>query len=93
MAKAAAAKKEAAPKKEKAEKKEATPRRSKFEALYPEGAKLTVNVAENPKKEGSASRERFDHYFKAGTIGDYLAAGGTYQDVAYDVGRGFITVK
>lgn len=67
-------------------------RRSKFAELYPEDTKVTVLVEENPKKAGSASRERFEHYFKAKTVGDFLAAGGTYADVAYDVGRAHIKV-
>jgi hypothetical protein len=67
-------------------------RTSKFEALYPENAKLTVLVAENPKKEGSASRERFEGYKSAKTVGDALANGVTYQDIAYDVGRQFVQV-
>ena len=67
-------------------------RRSKFESMYPENAVLTLNVEANPKKVGSAANERFEHYFKSKTVGDYLAAGGTYQDIAYDVGRQFVAV-
>jgi hypothetical protein len=74
------------------EKKAPTVRRSKFEKLYPEDSAVKLLVTENPKKEGSASRERFQHYFKASTVGAYLAAGGTYQDLAYDVGRQFVKV-
>lgn len=68
-------------------------RRSKFAEMYPEASKITVIVEANPKKEGSASRERFEHYFKSTTIGDFLAAGGTYADVAYDIGRMHISVE
>lgn len=68
-------------------------RRSKFAEMYPESSKVTVLVEANPKKEGSASRERFEHYFKSETIGDFLAAGGTYADVAYDIGRMHIKVE
>lgn len=66
--------------------------RSNFAKLWPEDAPLKVLVEENPKKQGSKARERFDYYFKAKTVGDYLAAGGTYQDIAYDLPRGFIQV-
>lgn len=68
-------------------------RRSNFSNLYPEDAKITLNVTENPKKEGSKSRARFEHYFGSETVGDYLAKGGTYQDIAYDIGRGFVTIE
>jgi hypothetical protein len=76
------------------EAKETKPKvnRSNFSKLYPEDAALKLLVEENPKKEGSKARERFQHYFKSKTVGDYLAAGGTYQDIAYDVGRSFIQV-
>ena len=60
--------------------------------MYPEDAAIKLLVTENPKKEGSAAKERFQHYFKSKTVGDYLAAGGTYQDIAYDVGRAFIQI-
>jgi hypothetical protein len=60
--------------------------------MWPEDAAVKVLVEENPKKEGSAARERFQHYFTSKTVGDYLAAGGTYQDIAYDLGRAFIQV-
>jgi hypothetical protein len=66
--------------------------RSNFSKMWPEDAKLSLLVEENPKKEGSKARERFQHYFGSKTVGDYLAAGGTYQDIAYDLGRQFIKV-
>lgn len=86
-AKDAAAKKEA--------KAEKAPKRSKFQLLYPEGSKITLLAKENPKKEGSACRERFQHYFSIDvkTVGNFIAAGGTYADIAYDVGRRFISVE
>lgn len=73
-------------------KKEPTVRRSKFEELYGEKDKITLLVDTNPKKEGSKARERFQHYFSSKTVQDYLQLGGTYQDIAYDVGRQFIKV-
>ena len=76
-------KKEAAPK---------APRTSKFEKLYPEDAALELLVEENPKKKGSKAAERFEGYTGAKTVGDALAKGVTYADIAYDVGRQFIKV-
>ena len=66
--------------------------RTNFSKMWPEDQPIKVLVAENPKKEGSAARERFQHYFNSKTVGDYLAAGGTYQDIAYDIGRLFIQI-
>ena len=77
--------KDAAPKEQRA-------RRSKFAELYPEDSKIKLLVKENPKKEGSAARERFEAYTGAKTVGDYLVAGGTYADLAYDIGRMHIQV-
>lgn len=67
--------------------KEKTVKRSAFQQLYPEDMKLTCLVDENPKKQGSKSRDRFEHYFTSKTVGDFLAKGGTYADIAYDLGR------
>ena len=82
------------PEKAKKEKKAPVVRRSKFEALYPEDATLVLTESGkvNPKKEGSAARERFSYYEGCSTVGGYLAKGGTYQDIAYDVGRQFIKI-
>lgn len=66
--------------------------RTNFSKLYPEDAKLTVLVDENPKKKGSKSAARFEGYTGADTVGAALANGVTYQDIAYDTGRGFIKV-
>jgi hypothetical protein len=84
---APAAKKEA-----KTEKPKST--RTNFSQLYPEDAPLTVLVTENPKKQGSKSRERFESYFGAKTVGDAMVGdnGVTYQDLVYDIGHGFIKV-
>lgn len=90
-----AAKKEAkAGKTEKTEADKPKVARTNFSKMYPEDATVTLNVEENPKKVGSKARERFQLYFglKESTVGAYLEAGGTYQSIAYDIGRGFITI-
>jgi len=74
------------------EKKEKTPRVSKFATLYPDDKKVTLLVKENPKKEGSKARARFEGYFGAKTIGDARKGGVGYSDIAYDIGRGHISV-
>ena len=89
----------AAPKKRRAKKlkvvisaDEVKTKRSRFSTLYPETAKVELLVEANPKKAGSKSFERFEGYTGAATIGQALANGVTYADVAYDVGRAFIKV-
>ena len=77
------------PKKEKAP---SSVTRTNFKELYPEDAKVTLLVKENPKKKGSKSRERFEGYTGAKTVADALLSGITYQDIVYDVGHGFIKV-
>lgn len=77
---------------EKAEKKEPSVKRTNFAALYPDDQPLKLLVEENPKKKGSKSRDRFDGYTGAETVGDARAKGITYQDIVYDVGHGFIQV-
>lgn len=74
------------------EKKEPVVRRSKFETMYPDDSKVTLLVEKNPKKEGSKSRERFEGYFGAKTIGEARKGGVTYADIAYDIGRQHISV-
>jgi len=75
-----------------AEKKESTVRRSKFADLYPDEAKITMLAESNPKKVGSKSFDIFAHYAGSKTVGEFRAKGGTYQSIAYDVGRGFVKV-
>jgi hypothetical protein len=75
-------------------KKEPTVRRSKFAELYPDTSIIKLLVEKNPKKEGSKSHERFKGHFanKSGTVKEALANGVTYQDIAYELGRQFLSV-
>jgi hypothetical protein len=53
---------------------------------------ITLLVSSNPKKPGSASRERFQLYFdkKPRTVELALIAGLTTDDIRWDAGHGFI---
>lgn len=62
-------------------------------AKFSESAKITVLVAQNPKREGSSSHERFALYSKNKTVGAFLAAGGTRADIAWDVAAEYIKVS
>ena len=66
--------------------------RSSFAKLFPPEAALKCLVTENPKKQGSKSRERFEHYFTSNTVKEFLDKGGTYGDIAYDIARKRISV-
>jgi hypothetical protein len=103
--KAEKVKKEKAPKAEKAPKEPKAPsNRKKLGATYPEDAKLEVIVDANPKKVGSRAHAIFEFYRTSATVGDFFAATagfldkngkkapGTYADITYDVGHGFIKV-
>lgn len=90
---------EKAPKTQKAPKVPKAPKepkepsnRSSFSKLWPMDATLKCLVKENPKKQGSASRERFEHYFTSKTVKEFLEKGGTYADIAYDIARQRISV-
>ena len=87
-------KKTDAPKTEAATEEVAKPKttRTNFASVYPDDATLIVLSDANPKRAGSKSHERFEHYFGSDTVGAFRQAGGTYQDIAYDVGRGFVNV-
>ena len=65
--------------------------------------RIVLKVDSNPKRQGSASAERFEGYFKAAkaakarraqlTVADVVAAGVTLADVRWDWGQGYIDVK
>lgn len=47
----------------------------------------------NPKREGTASWDRFNHYKVGMTIDEFVKAGGTMGDVKWDAERGFIKIE
>lgn len=69
----------------KAEKAERAPREA-------DTRKIKLLVKENPKREGSASYDRFELYRKAKTVADFVEAGGSTADVRYDEKAGYIQV-
>lgn len=52
-----------------------------------------VWVGPNPKKQGSASYDRFALYREGMTVQEFLEAGGTTGDVKWDTERGFIKLE
>jgi Uncharacterized protein conserved in bacteria len=52
---------------------------------------IKIHVKVNPKKAGSASAARFAHYKEGLTVREYLKAGGTREDMAWDMKRGFVS--
>lgn len=65
--------------------------RKKVEGVTKE-AKITLKIEENPKREGSEARERFESYFQSETVGEFLDSGGSMGDINYDIIHGFIEV-
>lgn len=65
-------------------------------ASYADTARITVLVAENPKRAGSAAHVRFATYRPGMTVADYVAAVGdrrkALQDLGWDVAHGFVKV-
>lgn len=72
---------------------EATAKRTRTSPNFPPDAQVTFLVEENPKREGSKSYGRWTGYAGSATVGDYIAAGGTYGDLKYDAEHGFIQVE
>lgn len=52
--------------------------------------RVITQIADNPKRPGSACYARYALYSPGMTIGEYLAAGGTRADVRWDTKQGFI---
>lgn len=69
----------------------ATGKRGRKSNFLPD-MKIKVLVKENPKREGSASYARFAHYFNSKSVADFIAAGGTYGDIKWDIEHNFISV-
>ena len=55
-------------------------------------AKIKLLVKDNPKREGSASYNRFELYKSSKTVSEFIAAGGTRADLAWDAARGYIAI-
>jgi len=90
--KEATAKAPKAPKEPKAAK---PPKESHFKKLYPDNAVIHILTPEgkNPKREGTQAHATFELYSKHKTVGSFIAAGGFYAAISWDVGHGFIKVE
>lgn len=55
--------------------------------------KITLLSKENPKREGTASFDRFKLYKNGMTVGDYLDAGGTMGDIGWDQKQEYIKLS
>lgn len=53
---------------------------------------VITNIKENPKREGSASYDRYAKYVEGMTVAEFCEAGGTTGDVRFDAERGHITL-
>lgn len=71
---------------------EAAPR-DRTSKNFDKTATITLLSDKNPKRVGSKSHERFEHYSASVTVGDFITLGGTYGDLAWDSARGYITIS
>jgi hypothetical protein len=55
-------------------------------------SKIKWKVTENPKKSESLAWSRFEKYYGAQTVQDYIDRGGVKPDLKYDWERGFLEV-
>lgn len=51
---------------------------------------IRILVAENPKRKGTSSYDRFAKYADGMTVAEFIAKGGSAADVRWDSERGFI---
>lgn len=66
----------------------------RVDGITPESV-VTLVATVNPKREGSQSYDRFEHYSKleeGATVAQAIEAGLTMGDIRYDVIHGYITV-
>lgn len=52
-----------------------------------------VSVAPNPKKPGSSTRERYEHWRVGETLTQARARGLTMADIKWDIEHGFVVVR
>lgn len=55
-------------------------------------SQLLWRVNANPKKPGASSHARFESYFGAKTVEEFLTCGGTPADLSWDRGKGYVEV-
>jgi hypothetical protein len=67
-------------------------KKSKFESTFSKTAVISA-VKANPKKPGSAAHQRYNLYKVGMTVDEALKAGLRSEDIRWDSGRGFITLK
>lgn len=61
-------------------------------AGFPDTAKITVLVKENPKRPGTYRAKRFAKYKTGMTIRDYINAEGLPGDIRVDTEAGYIRI-
>lgn len=67
--------------------------RARTSKQFGDGVKIKLLADKNPKREGSKAHSRFALYKKEMTVGEFIKAGGTFGDLAWDASRGYIQVE
>jgi hypothetical protein len=60
------------------------------EKELPTGSDPLDFLQDNPKKEGAASRARYELYKAAKTVSEFFSLGGTNADLAWDIEHDFV---
>lgn len=72
--------------------KKADAPRDRTSKNFDKTAGLTLLKTDNPKRVGSKSHARYEHYKTSKNVGDFIGKGGTFGDLAWDSARGFIAI-
>ena len=74
---------------------EAAPKapRPRVSKNFPVYATIKVLSEKNPKRPTSKAYSRFEFYKTGMTVGEFIKAGGTYGDLAWDLNRKYIEVE
>lgn len=63
------------------------------EGTYNKETPLSWNITKNPRMQGRATYDRFQKYFGANTVGEYMEKGGTKGDLLWDLRSGFLSIE
>lgn len=59
---------------------------------FADAAKITVKVAENPKRKGTKAHAKFAKYKSGETVKQHLDRGVRRSSLRYDVAHGYISI-
>lgn len=72
--------------------KKAAPKKAVRATRFADAAKVTVKVAENPKRKGTKAHAKFAKYKSGETVKQHLDRGVRRSSLRYDVKHGYISI-